>query len=193
MTTDEIQRQIARLAHELDIRRRNVVTADGYRKAGVLVPLITESREFSLLFTRRTDTVETHKGQISFPGGMVDADDENIVHTALRELHEEIGIPQKMVHVLGLLDDLPTPTGFIITPVVGVLEFLPALRINTDEVAEVFEVPLQFFANPKNTRMEKREINGRSHEIWFFDKGKHNIWGATAMIVRSLLQVLHTV
>jgi 8-oxo-dGTP pyrophosphatase MutT (NUDIX family) len=166
---------------------RNVLAIEGFHRAGVLVPLILGVDGADLLFTRRTDHVETHKGQISFPGGMVDEGDADIVQTALREAEEELGIRSKLIDIKGILDDLAVPSGFIITPVVGILNALPLLTPNAQEVAEAFTVPLAFFCNPANGRSELHDYRGGRREVWFYDHGEHIIWGATAMIVRSLL------
>jgi len=176
------------LASALASRSRNLLSLDGFDRAGVLVPIIQARGDYELLLTKRTDNVETHKGQISFPGGMVDTNDVDIVDTALRETMEEIGLRREAVDVVGLLDDLPTPTGFIITPIVGLIETLPSLSPNAHEVAEVLYVPLSFFADARNGRMEMREFRGKQHEVWYYETGQHTIWGATAMIIRSLLK-----
>jgi 8-oxo-dGTP pyrophosphatase MutT (NUDIX family) len=169
---------------------RKHVTIDGLHHAGVLVPIVSERSGLQLLLTKRTEAVETHKGQISFPGGMVDSIDEDIAKTALREVEEELGLSPAAVELLGLLDDHPTPTGFVITPVIGIIESLPPLKPNPVEVAEVFLVPLDFFADQRNARSELREFRGRRHEVWFYQFGEHLVWGATAMITRSLLKRL---
>jgi 8-oxo-dGTP pyrophosphatase MutT (NUDIX family) len=166
---------------------RSALSIEGFRSAGVLVPLILAGGTAELIFTKRTDDVETHKGQISFPGGMTDPEDGDILATALREAHEELGIAPSLVTIRGLLDDLAVPSGFIITPVVGTLGGLPALTPNPAEVAEVFTVPLEYFCDPSNGRMELRDYRGMKHEVWFYEHGGHTIWGATAMIVRSLI------
>lgn len=169
---------------------RSEVHAEGYHRAAVLVPLVKAPGGFELLFTKRTDTVETHKGQVSFPGGMADADDRGIIATALRELEEEVGIDSNRVEILGLLDDMQTPTGFIVTPIVGLLQGLPPLAPNRDEVAEVFTVPLGFFLNPSTARSEYREHKGRVYEVWYYEATPHVIWGVTAAIIRALLKRL---
>jgi 8-oxo-dGTP pyrophosphatase MutT (NUDIX family) len=169
---------------------RRTLSIQEYAHAAVLVPLISSNNKLELLFTKRTDSVETHKGQISFPGGMVDDADEDIIHTALREADEEVGLPHSCIEVLGLLDDMATPSGFVITPVVGVVHELPILNLNIEEVAEVFRVELDFFAHPSNGRTELREFRGMKHEVWFYDWGDRVIWGATAMIIHSLLKKL---
>ena len=157
-------------------------------RAAVLIPLFPENNELSVLLTVRTHEVETHKGQISFPGGLRDATDRDAVHTALRETEEELGISPNGIEVLGMLDDLSTPTGFIITPFVGHLPNRPRLRLNASEVAETFSVPLSFFLEDKNARWEMRERNGFQMKVWFYQYGKYLIWGATAAIIRNLLK-----
>jgi 8-oxo-dGTP pyrophosphatase MutT (NUDIX family) len=184
----ELTPRYIREALSHDPGRKQIEPADeGFLRAGVLVPLIQGESGCDLLFTKRTETVETHKGQISFVGGVMDSTDADIIQTALREANEEIGIPASSVEILSILDDLATPTGFIITPVVGMLESLPALKPNAEEVEEVFHAPLAFFADPRNGRKETRLVRGKYHEIWIFDYDRHVIWGATAMIVRMLL------
>lgn len=189
LTVDDLRARISRLSSHHGTR----ITIEGYHSAGVLVPIVFGSAPPTLLFTKRTESVETHKGQVSFPGGMMDPQDKDIVHTALREAWEEVGIPESAVEVAGTLDDLPTPTGFVITPVVGLIEQLPQLTVNKDEVADVFQVPLPFFADPKNGRTEQREFRGRKHAVWYYQSGNHTIWGATAMIVRSLMKQLNLI
>ena len=165
----------------------------GLTRAGVLVPVRYSDPSPRLLFTKRTERVETHKGQISFPGGMVESGDRDIIATALREAREEIGVDAKDIEVLGLLDDLATPTGFIITPVVALISAETPLTPNADEVAELFEVPLALFADPATGRAEKRIVRGVEREVWHYDDGAHIIWGATAAIVRSLLRALRMI
>lgn len=169
-------------------QERKVLALEGFHRAAVLAALILKGDGADLLLTKRTDSVETHKGQIAFPGGMVDASDENIIATALRETHEELGIRAQDVEVKGLLDDLPVPPHFIITPVVGLLSALPEFRVNPQEVAEAFTVPLEFFCEPANGKTQVREFRGEKREVWYFQYGEHVIWGATAMIIRSLAQ-----
>ncbi|MBX2990569.1 MAG: CoA pyrophosphatase [Bacteroidetes bacterium] len=169
---------------------RKSLSIEGYSRAAVLVPLIVAGKSLDLLFTKRTESVETHKGQISFPGGMVDAADRDVFHTALREAREEIGLTESCIEIAGMLDDMATPTGFVITPVVGVIQELPELAPNNDEVAEVFRVGLDFFSQPSNGRIELREFHGSKHEVWYYNWQNKVIWGATAMMIRSLLKKL---
>ncbi len=178
------------LTKGLSSQKRLELSIPGFHKAGVMVPLLETTSGFDLLFTMRTLRVETHKGQISFPGGMADLGDRDIVATALREMEEEIGIPGSFVEVIGLLDDLSTPSGFVITPTVGILKSLPGLTLNSSEVEEAFRVPLSFFVDGLHSRKEFRTVNGTQREVWFYDFGGKIIWGATAHIVRTLLGIM---
>ena len=150
----------------------------------------TKSNSWHLLMTKRSDDVEHHKGQISFPGGAVDRGDKDIVATALRETEEEIGLPAASVEVLGLHDDHETPTGFIMTPVVGYVKRMPALTPRLEEVGEILEVPVSLFFDASKERVVKMERMGKEIDVYFFDFGKHEIWGATARISRDFLQEL---
>jgi 8-oxo-dGTP pyrophosphatase MutT (NUDIX family) len=169
---------------------RKHISIDGFSRAAVLLPLLHVENEFEVLLTRRTADVETHKGQISFPGGMVEESDPDEEHAALRETEEELGLPPSSVTTIGLLDDHATPTGFVITPVVGVVKGIPVLVPNPREVAEILRLPLGFFADGTKVRREQREFRGRTHDVWFYDAGTHIIWGATAAMIRSLLHRL---
>ncbi len=167
------------------------VTRGGFTPAAVLIPLVLKAGAVDILLTRRTEDVETHKGQISFPGGMVDEGDTSRRHTALRETEEELGIAPAHVEVLGMLDDLFTPTGFLITPVVGIVGPIPQMKPNPREVAEVFTVPLPFFADPENGRREMLSTPLGEREVWFYEYQGRVIWGATAAMIRNLCDILH--
>lgn len=172
---------------------RRILSLPNYTRAAVLLPLVARSESFDLLLTKRTEMVETHKGQVSFPGGMVDSADADIIQTALRETQEELGLAPSAVEAVGLLDDIATPTRFVITPVVGIVHRLPCLSPNRAEVAEVFCVPLEFFMRPDTGRSEVREVAGRTYEVWFYQYDTHLIWGATATIIRLLLRTLNVI
>jgi 8-oxo-dGTP pyrophosphatase MutT (NUDIX family) len=166
------------------------VTREGFTPAAVLVPLLLKAGAVDLLLTRRTEDVETHKGQIAFPGGIVDDGDASRRQTALRETEEELGIAPADIEVLGMLDDLLTPTGFLITPVVGIVGPPPRMKLNPREVAEVFTVPLPFFADPGNGRRERRFTPLGEREVWFYEYQGRVIWGATAAMIRNLCDIL---
>lgn len=184
----------AALRSRLAQRPRRRVEIEGYRDSAVLVPLlVTEGaggfEQAELLFTVRQPTLPTHAGQIAFPGGKREPEDPSADHTALREATEEVGIPAEAVSVLGQLDDIVTPLGFVITPVVGVvrwpLELLPCPR----EVAEIFTVPVPQLPTiyQNGGEAEWRGYRYTMHEFHFESR---RIWGATAGITMQLLDVL---
>jgi len=177
----------ARLRGAQRTPERDRTTHEGLLPSAVLVPLVAAPDGMQLLLTRRTDTVETHKGHIAFPGGMADEEDADRIETALRETREELGIDSHAIEVVGLLDDFATPTGFIITPVVGVFHVLPQLFPNVAEVAEVFLVPLSFFLDERNCAREQRMTDYGLRHTWRFDYEGRVIWGATAAIIRDLI------
>lgn len=156
--------------------------------AAVLVPFVQTPDGLQILLTRRTDRVEHHKGQISFPGGTTDPEDTDAVATALREAEEEIGLLSSDVEVVGFCDGLETPTGFSITPVVGILAHMPRLNVNAEEVEEIFTVPVEFFLDPKNETIGEREWKGERRNVYSYVFQEHNIWGATAWVIRTFLR-----
>ena len=158
--------------------------------AAVLVPLVDHPTGVTTLLTQRTDHLAHHPGQISFPGGHMERGDHSPEDTALRETEEEVGLARRHVHVIGRLDRYVTRTGFAVTPVVGVVE--PPLRIDPDpkEVAEVFEVPLDFLLDPRNHRRHRRLFAGVEREFYAMPYEGYYIWGATAGMLVNLYQVL---
>lgn len=165
-----------------------------YEKAAVLIPLIAreEPDDYDLLLTLRTESVEHHKGQVSFPGGVTTDNDRDGIATALREAEEEVGVAPSGVRILGVLNTLRTPSGFIITPIVGYLTQSPRLTLQHDEVAEAFCVPLSFFADSANVRTETRYYEGQPREVYFYHYRDFTIWGVTAIIIRELVHVLES-
>lgn len=153
--------------------------------AAVLLPII-DSSEPSILFTRRTEHLSRHAGQVSFPGGRAQNEDNSLIDTALRETREEIGITSDFISVAGFLDTYETGTGYAILPVVGVLRKGFALIPNVDEVAEIFEVPLAFLLDPANSERHSGDWQGRKREFYAFRYGGHYIWGATAAMLVNL-------
>lgn len=141
-----------------------------------------------LVLTVRTDHLQTHAGQVAFPGGRTDPSDGNALITALRESEEEIGLDRALVTPLGYLDCFETISGFCITPVVARIAAEAQLYPAPDEVAEVFEVPLAFFLEPANLRRYTMEFRGQQRPMVEFVHGGHRIWGATAAMLFNLLQ-----
>lgn len=158
--------------------------------AAVLVPLVAEAAGFSLLLTRRTAHLRDHAGQVAFPGGRAEPTDPSPEATALREASEEIGLAPAGVVLLGRLDTYVTGTGYEVTPVVGLLTPPLALTPDPYEVAEIFQVPLDFFLQPANRQLMSREWQGRSRQFYAYPYGEHFIWGATAGMVNNLAEIL---
>lgn len=158
--------------------------------AAVLIPLLFKDGEWHVLVTQRTDTVEHHKGQISFPGGACEPEDADRLETALREMSEEVGVPPDAVEVLGALDDMPTVSSFIVTPYVGIIPHPFVYSLNQKEVAAAVEVPLSFLRNPAHLRMEQRVHEGRAYDLWFWDYGPYTIWGVTGLILKRFFDLI---
>src|SRR5258707_7693295 len=160
------------------------------RPAAVLVPLYLDDGEWHVLFTLRTHLVETHKGQVSFPGGRVDPEDRSRVETALREAEEEIGLRREDVTVLGQLDELLTVTQYHITPVVGLFPWPYAFVLSTAELSEVFGVPLAWLADPPNLEIKVPEpiFPGLKIPVYYLHYQGYTIWGATARMLLNLIE-----
>lgn len=157
--------------------------------AAVLVPLVWQGNEWHLLYTRRTDRVESHKGQVSFPGGACDEGETTPEQTALREADEEIGINPNDVRVLGRLSNLITISYFRVTPVVGVVKWPTVFRVGEHEVARVFTIPLGWLANPSNRWQFERPESKRAL-IAYHPYDGELLWGATARMTVDFLNVL---
>jgi 8-oxo-dGTP pyrophosphatase MutT (NUDIX family) len=158
------------------------------RRAGVLVPLFVRDTRLWVLFTRRTESVEHHRGQISFPGGGEEADDEDLYATALREAEEELAIARSDVVPLGPLSPIVTVTNFYVEPYVAAVPQPYVWKPAESEIAEVIEAPLLALMDP--AIREARTMPGREGPILFYHFGKHVIWGATAGILSELLEAL---
>lgn len=158
--------------------------------AAVLVPVVDHPSGLTLLLTRRTDHLAHHAGQISFPGGHIEAGDSGPDETALRETEEEVGLRREQMVIVGRLSDYVTRTGFNVTPVVAVVT--PPLKINPDpdEVAEVFEVPLEFILEPANHQRHSGEFDGHQREFFALPYREYYIWGATAAMLINLYRRL---
>ena len=161
------------------------------RPAAVLVPLVERPEGLTVLLTKRTDHLYDHAGQISFPGGRVEPDDENAIATALRETEEEIGVGPEHIEIVGEIDTYMTGTGFSITPVVGFVSPDYTLQIDEFEVAEVFEVPLAFVMDPDNHERRSAVYKGVERHFYVLPYEDRYIWGATAGMLVNLSMVLN--
>jgi 8-oxo-dGTP pyrophosphatase MutT (NUDIX family) len=158
------------------------------RPAAVLLPLYIKNETEHILFTRRTELLNHHRGEISFPGGGRHPEDPDLRATALRETEEEMGIRSTDVSVLGRLDDFVSIHGYRVTPFVGTFPWPYPFRVNVGEIAEVIEVPLAALMDPAIFRKEDWRHKGRLHPVYFYTVGNHEIWGLTAAILRQFLQ-----
>lgn len=178
------------LGADADDVPENRTAGRSLRPAAVLVPLVARPEGLHVLLTQRTDHLAHHAGQVSFPGGRLEDDDDGPVACALREAEEETGLPPRCVDVVGFLDDYVTVTDFRVVPVVGLVSPPFDLRPDPFEVAEVFEVPLAFILDPGNHQRVDRVINGRPRPYYAIPYGQHYIWGATAGMLMNLYRVL---
>jgi 8-oxo-dGTP pyrophosphatase MutT (NUDIX family) len=174
----------------LSKRQRRPIEDPTHVHAAVIVPLFNKDGICRILFTRRTQEVKHHKGQISFPGGAFDEGDGDLRQTALRETFEEIGLREKDVRIIGILDDIVTTTGFIVTPFVGYFGYPYPFRLSQREIDELIEVPLSVLLDP--ACFSEREIVEGNLRRWVYNYqyGHHAIWGATALILRQLLELM---
>jgi 8-oxo-dGTP pyrophosphatase MutT (NUDIX family) len=181
---------IDQIRNILSPRQRRVIEHPPFSHAAVLVPLFQKDGDCHLLFTKRSEEVKYHKGEISFPGGVVDEEDRELIHTALREAREEIGLKESDVQIIGILDDIVTITEFIVTPIVGLFPYPYPFKVNEVEIAELIEVPLASLL--KKDCFSEREIfrGGEREIVYAYQYGKHIIWGATARILKQFLGLI---
>ncbi len=160
----------------------------GQRRAGVLAPLFVRAGGLWVLLTRRTESVEKHRGQIAFPGGGEEDDDASLYQTALRETEEEIGVAAEDVRYLGALSPIVTVTDYYVEPFVGAIPYPYAFRLQETEIAGLVEVPIAALFAPG--ALEERELPGRDEPVLFYHHEEQVIWGATARMLKELLDAL---
>ncbi len=164
-----------------------------YTQASVLLPLFIRDGRYWLLLMRRANTVEYHKGEVSFPGGVVDEVDDSLEGTAKRETFEEIGVREEDIEILGQLDDMTTITSrFIVHPFVGAVPFPYEFSINKREVEHLIEVPLQFFLDPSQPRPFSINYTGDTFETPAFIYKGTVIWGATERILENFISLIRS-
>jgi 8-oxo-dGTP pyrophosphatase MutT (NUDIX family) len=164
---------------------------NGYtREAAVLMPIFEIKDEYHFLLTLRTEEVQTHKGQISFPGGMREGK-EDLLRTALRETYEEVGIEESKIEPLGKFHEYISITGYRVTPFAGFISEPFETFPQVSEVAEVLRVPFGVFRDPSLLRIEKNVWRARESEVYFYRFGAHQIWGLTARIIKDFLDTLY--
>ena len=175
--------------HDLD--GSDVVPDGPHRRAAVLVPVVPRADGPGVVFTVRAAHLRDHSGQIAFPGGKIDPTDATPADAALREAREEIGLEAGAIRTLGYLDPYLSATGFLVTPVLGLVAPDAPLRPNPGEVADTFEVPLAYLLDRDRRRIESAVWRGRTRRYYVIAYGAHRIWGVTAGIVNNLHERLY--
>jgi 8-oxo-dGTP pyrophosphatase MutT (NUDIX family) len=179
-----------RLKLALAQHEKSNVVANTEILAAVLIPVFLKNDEYHLLFTKRTDLVKTHKGEICFPGGHYEPEDITMLATALRETNEEVGIPTRDIQVAGELDStINASSGYIITSYVGFIPYPHTLKLEEREIVEALEVPISFLLDPANLREEMWNRNGREFLVQFYNYQERIIWGATGRILKIFLPI----
>lgn len=191
LTKDEITRRIRSAPPQADLETLAAANAH-LRAAAVLVPLLPDQDHWSLLLTRRTEMVQSHKGQVSFPGGAADPGETIPEETALREAYEEIGLEAQDIEIIGRLSPRPTISNFLVTPVVAFLRGPFTLRLSAAEVSRVFTIPLEWLADISHWEERPRSAPGGYYEkvIYFQPYDDEVLWGASARITIDLLSAL---
>jgi 8-oxo-dGTP pyrophosphatase MutT (NUDIX family) len=182
------------LKKALAARRKHVITEAGRVPSAVLIPLFKDKGEYHVVFIKRTDTVKTHKGQISFPGGARDKDDKTLRDTAVRESFEEIGVKTGDVEIIGELDDeITTTSNYIVTPFVGVIPWPYKFTPNKDEVDRIIEVPVSCLLDKDCLKPAIETLDGIVVDSFAYHYNGNVIWGATARILNKFLGILSNV
>lgn len=162
------------------------------KRAGILIPFVCVDGCWSLLFTRRADNLKSHQGQVSFPGGGKESQDETIIDTALREAYEEIGLKKSGIHVIGLMPDFVTNSDFLVTPIIAWVDWPVPLEISVDEVSRVFTIPIHYLKNEKNweERIYTHPSGWYGSVIFYNLYDGELLWGISAKITVDLLRMI---
>ena len=190
MTRSEfLQRfQINSLAASAHKYRYNSARLNGkLKQAAILLPIIENNNELSILLTKRASHLRHHGGQICFPGGRVDNDDADFTYTATREAFEEIALAPQDCEIIGQLHPYQTVSGFVIKPIIAFIPSTANLSASLDEVEEIFEVPLSHFLNSDNIKSVWVQQQNHHYQVHFMPYNHYNIWGATAAILKDLV------
>jgi 8-oxo-dGTP pyrophosphatase MutT (NUDIX family) len=171
-------------------REQRIITGEDLIPAAVLLPLVGREGSYHILLTKRTHKVKTHKGEISFPGGVYDQEDKTLEKTALRESFEEIGLREKDIEILGCLDDVETTTHYRIRPFVGAVPCPYPFVINREEIEQLIELPLDRLRPKDFMKQAKLSLQSGDRIVYAYHHGRHVIWGATAAILKQFLGLI---
>jgi 8-oxo-dGTP pyrophosphatase MutT (NUDIX family) len=181
---------LARLRQLLAARPALEIDAPEYRRACVLVPMVREGSNWSIVFSRRSANLAAHSGQIAFPGGAVEPG-ESLDAAAIREAEEEVGIAPRHVELIGRLDDVVAAnSGFLVAPFVGVIDEPIDYVLQASEVDEVFEVPIDRLLEPGNPEVRYVPYSGRRYPAYFYHHEQYEIWGLTGRMLKSFLDLV---
>lgn len=161
-----------------------------YKIAAVLFPFIEKDKQLNVILTTRSKEVVSHPGQVCFPGGKLDKTDKNLIECAKREAFEEIGIKPNQIKVLGQIDQCITGTTYKVTPIVALIssEYIPVIQ--ESEVADLFEVPFDFFLDKNNLKMEKANYKGKNYSYYQYNWKNKKIWGSTARMIVNFCEIM---
>tara|TARA_R110002072_G_scaffold1130_10_gene9465 strand:+ start:37604 stop:38215 length:612 start_codon:yes stop_codon:yes gene_type:complete len=180
------------LRHALDAHKPRKITSE-FPDAGILVPVTRDIEQPKIILTRRAQHMNTHKGQVAFPGGKRDDTDDSLEFTALRECHEEIGVPPEEVEIIGPLSQVISLHGICVSPFVGLIEDNHPLVPNLDELDSIFKVPVQFFRQAEPVRRDKMTYKGVALSVpsyHYQDQGEtYEIWGLSAIVLVELMNI----
>jgi len=173
--------------------KKKTITGENLKSSAVLIPLFYNEGQYHVLFAKRSEKVDFHKGQICFPGGGPEPYDSSLLQTGLREAKEEIGLKAKDVEILGELADSATrTTGYVISPFVAFIPYPYPFKLNQKEVEQVFSIPLSALMNEANFRQDYYPTENKSEPGYAYEYGGHIIWGATARILKQLIELLRS-
>jgi len=176
----------------LNNNKKNInLDSNSYKIAAVLFPLIEKNNELKVILTTRSKDLPSHPGQVCFPGGKLEKTDKNIIECAKRESFEEVGIKSDQINLLGQLDDCITGTNFKVTPVIGLIDsnYIPVIQ--EKEVADIFEVPLDYFIEKNNKKLGSANYKGKSYTYYQYNWKDKKIWGSTARIIVNFCEIMN--
>jgi 8-oxo-dGTP pyrophosphatase MutT (NUDIX family) len=195
LTRKEISDTLSAYQIQQTKRYAEILTAENlknYRQAAVIIPLLKKDGYWHVLLTLRSQELVEHRGQVAFPGGAREEDDDNLQWTALREMHEEVGVAPHDVQILGRLGDMPVITGYMVRMFVGEIPWPYSLKVNSNEVESAFIVPLDWLADPEHHTIKYRTYAGREIPVIYFDHyDGYQLWGASAEMTLALLSALN--